>query len=368
MYNQFFGLRKKPFNMTPDPGFLFLTAQHREALVGLTYAILDRKGFVVLTGDAGTGKTTLLARVLQYLPANRIQSSVILNPTLTPSEFLELAMLDFGISDVPPSKAQRLARLQNLLLEGHSQGKVSTLVIDEAHKLSPEVLEEIRLLGNFEYADQKLIQILLVGQNELNGVLDRDDLRQLKQRIALRFAIAPLAMPEVEQYIRYRWAKAGGQTAPFSGEAVAQIVRSSRGIPRVINAICDNALMSAFSEGSKTVNEQHVREAAMDLKLGGPPPAPMDLKLNVPSAPAMGSRPAETPVVQAPAEAPEAAGPAEPQAAPDAEPVLEPLVLRTFERYNGEPAPKTSVWMRWASKLGLGPKKQLETELNEQNF
>ena len=167
MYNEFFGLRKKAFNMTPDPAFLFLTAQHREALVGLTYAVMDCKGFVVLTGDAGTGKTTLLARVLQNVPAAKLQSSVILNPTLTPAEFLELIMLDFGIRKVPHSKARRLGMMQRLLLEGHREGRIAALVIDEAHKLSPEVLEEVRLLGNFEFGDQKLLQILLAGQNEL---------------------------------------------------------------------------------------------------------------------------------------------------------------------------------------------------------
>src|SRR4051794_11139366 len=162
MYERFFGLQKHPFSMTPDPGVLFMTSQHKEALVGLTYAILDRKGFVVLTGDAGTGKTTLLARVLQYLPAERICSSVILNPTLSPSEFLELAMLDFGITDISQSKAQRLYRLQDFLVRGYAAGRISTLVVDEAHKLSPGVLEEIRLLGNFENSDDKLIQVVLI--------------------------------------------------------------------------------------------------------------------------------------------------------------------------------------------------------------
>ena len=222
MYNEFFALNKKPFNMTPDPDCLFLTAQHREALVGLTYAILDRKGFVVLTGDAGTGKTTLLARVLQEVPAAKVQFSVILNPTLTPAEFLESALLDFGIRNVPASKAQRLAQMQRLLLEGRRGGWISTLVVDEAHKLSPDVLEEIRLLGNFEYGDQKLLQVLLVGQSELNDLLERSDLRQFKQRIALRFAIEALSPDEVVQYIRYRWTTAGGaQADPFAPEAVA---------------------------------------------------------------------------------------------------------------------------------------------------
>src|SRR5712692_6164077 len=143
MYYQFFGLRTEPFSMTPDPAFLFLTAAHREALAGLTYSILSRKGFVVLTGDAGTGKTTLLTRIFQSIPTSRVRFSVVLNPTLTPSEFLELALLDFGMTDIPASKAQRLTLLQQFLIDAHKRNQVVVLVVDEAHKLSPEVLEEI---------------------------------------------------------------------------------------------------------------------------------------------------------------------------------------------------------------------------------
>jgi len=321
MYNNFFGLRQNPFNMTPDPAFLFLTARHREALVGLTYAIMDRKGFVVLTGDAGTGKTTLLARVLQEVPTTKLQSSVILNPTLTPAEFLELVMLDFGIKHVPNSKARRLALMQRLLLEGHREGRISTLVIDEAHKLSQDVLEEVRLLGNFEYGDQKLLQILLAGQNELSDLLERDDMRQLKQRIALRFSIEPLSPDDVDQYIRYRWTTAGGAGAvPFAPEVVTQIAYCSRGIPRVINAVCDNALMLAFSNASSVVDERHVREAAGDLKLDLPAPTPPPLP--TPAEPAM-----------------------EPM-------MLEPLTLRTLERYgNGNGASRSFIG-RWIGRQG----------------
>ena len=320
MYSKFFGLDKKPFNMTPDPAFLFLTAQHREALVGLTYSILERKGFVVLTGDAGTGKTTLLTRVLQHMPETKVQSSVILNPTLTPAEFLELALLDFGIPEVPASKAQRLVKMQKLLLEGHREGRISTLVIDEAHKLSLDVLEEVRLLGNFEQDDQKLLQILLVGQSELSDLLERSDLRQLKQRIALRFTIEPLSPDEVDQYIRYRWTTAGGaQAVPFAPETVTQIAHYSRGIPRVINALCDNALILAFGEGARVVGEKHIREAAADLKLGLPAPPP------------------------APAQAEAAMEPM----------VLEPLTLRTLERYGNGNGATRSFFGRWAGRLGI---------------
>jgi general secretion pathway protein A len=254
------------------------------------------------------------------MPETKVQSSVILNPTLTPAEFLELALLDFGIPEVPASKAQRLVKMQKLLLEGHREGRISTLVIDEAHKLSLDVLEEVRLLGNFEQDDQKLLQILLVGQSELSDLLERSDLRQLKQRIALRFTIEPLSPDEVDQYIRYRWTTAGGAHAvPFAPETVTQIAHYSRGIPRVINALCDNALILAFGEGARVVGEKHIREAAADLKLGLPAPPP------------------------APAQAEAAMEPM----------VLEPLTLRTLERYGNGNGATRSFFGRWAGRLGL---------------
>jgi general secretion pathway protein A len=267
MYHRSFGLLKNPFNMTPDPAFLLMTPQHREALAGLTYAILQCKGFMVLAGEAGTGKTTLLTRTLQFLPRSRVQCSVIVHPTLTASEFLEMVLLDFGITEVPASKAQRLWKLQTLLIDGHRKGKISALIVDEAHKLSLEVLEEIRLLGNFEDADRKLLQILLVGQTELDDLLNREDLRQLKQRIALRVSLGPLASPDVAQYIRHRWTTAGGGELPFSSEALIRIAGLSRSIPRIINSLCENSLMLALAEGVKEADVRHVQLAATDLQL-----------------------------------------------------------------------------------------------------
>jgi general secretion pathway protein A len=325
MYEQFFGLERSPFSMTPDPAFLFLTPQHREALAGLTYAILGRKGFVVLTGDAGTGKTTLLSRVLQYLPAPRIRSSVILNSTLSPAEFLEMAMLDFGIRDIPASKAQRVFKLQEFLLSGHTAGRISALVVDEAHKLSPEVLEEIRLLGNFENAKDKLIQILLIGQNELTDVLNREDLRQFKQRVAVRLRLEALSKDDVAQYIQHRWTKAGGsQPSPFAPEVVDRIGACSRGIPRLINVICDNGLMLAFAKSQPTVTLDHLSEAARDLDLAEPNPQPIP--------------------VEAPAEAP---------ATVELPPVPAASTFRTLERYGSDPESRPSFWSKWVGKLGL---------------
>jgi general secretion pathway protein A len=320
MYLDFYGLKHRPFNMTPDPAFLFLTRQHREALAGLTYAILDRKGFLVLTGMAGSGKTTLLAWVLQKLSVSRMQSSVILNPTLTPNEFLEMAMLDFGLTDIPASKAQRLWMLQGLLLRGREQGKANVLIVDEAHKLSPEVLEEIRLLGNFENADDKLLQILLVGQSELDETLQRPELFQLKQRIGLRLSLEPLSAGEVEHYIAHRWRTAGGALpVPFTAGAVARIAEFTKGIPRLINSLCDNALMAGLAESAASISSRHVDSAAADLKL-------IDRPSKAPLVPPVAVNGTPKPYI--------------------------PTLMATMDGYAKRPH-RSSRLVRWAGKLGL---------------
>jgi general secretion pathway protein A len=268
MYNHLFGLCKDPFRVTPDPSFLFLTDQHREALSGITFAILERSGVVVLTGEVGTGKTTLLARILRFLPASKLQYSQIVNPILTPSEFLELALLEFGLRDIPSNVGQRLWMLRNLVLAGQREGKVSVLIVDEAQKLSLEVLEEIRMIGNCEEAERPSLQILLVGQTEFDETLNREDMRSLKQRISVRFTLGPLAPAEVGEYMRHRWVSAGGTELPFTPEAIEDVVYASQRIPRLINALCDNALLAAFKQNSLRVLDRHVREAAAKLDLG----------------------------------------------------------------------------------------------------
>lgn len=270
MYTRFFGLSSIPFALSADPSFLLCTPRHREVLAGLTYAVMARKGMIVLTGEAGTGKTTLLTKVMQSMPSSVVQSSPILNLWLTPDEFLEMVLCAFGVGCTSQSRPQRILRFYQLLTDSSAQGKTSMLIIDEAHKLTSEVLEEIRLLSNFERAGEKLLQIVLAGQPELVGVLNRPELRQLKQRIALRLKTEPLSLQEVEQYVRHRWARAGGHTAiPFEPRALSVIAHWSQGIPRVINVICDNSLLLAFSEGKKTVTVNHVREACGDLDLIG---------------------------------------------------------------------------------------------------
>lgn len=351
MYNDFFGLQKPPFNLTPDPAFLYLPSKHREALAGLTYAVLERKGFAVLTGDAGTGKTTLINSVLNRLPAERVESSIILNPTLTASEFLEIVMLDFDIPDVPASKAQRLWKLQEFLAQVHRQNRYAVLVIDEAHKLSLEVLEEIRLLGNYENATEKFLQILLLGQPELDDLLNRRDLRQLKQRITLRLYIDPLTPSEAQQYIRVRWMKAGGKEAPpFSPDALATIIQWSQGIPRLINSLCDSALLMAYSDESPLVGVNYVQDVAANLGLvdslpqvPGPPPVP--LAAHSPATPIAAVEKRTVPSKLAPVELPE-----DPDIFPKVP--LEDYFVPKLKPY-GAAKQNSSLMKRLSDKLGL---------------
>ncbi|HEY1754862.1 MAG TPA: AAA family ATPase [Bryobacteraceae bacterium] len=253
--------------MTADPSLIYMTPSHREALVGLAYAVLERKGFVALTGEAGTGKTSLLARTLKTLPASRVASSLVFNPSVNEAEFLELMLMDFGFVDIPTNKAQLFHKFHEFLLQTHAAGKIAVVVVDEAHRLKPSVLEEIRLLSNLELPGQKLLQVVLAGQPELIDVLSQPDLRQLSQRISVRLTIDFLRPKEVEEYIALRWSKSAPTPPPFSRAAYADIVSWSRGIPRLVNAICDNALMLVFAETASAVESRHVAEACRDLSL-----------------------------------------------------------------------------------------------------
>jgi general secretion pathway protein A len=320
IYQRFFGLAKDPFDMTPDPEFLYVTEQHREALAGLAYAIVERKGFTVLTGPAGTGKTTLVRKVLRSLLSKGVQSSVIFNPTLTASEFLEAALLDFGMPDVPASKAQRIWRFQQNLLNWNAEGKAAALIVDEAHLLTPELLEEIRLLSNFEFSHQKLLQIVLVGQSELSDLLNQDRLKQLKQRIAIRLTLSPLSPAEVGEYVKHRWSKAGGAASPFTTEAIGVLAEASGGTPRIINAICYNALLLAFAQAENAVTGVHIRSACQDLQI---------------------RLVASKPTLEQPMPMPEEAVPVAVPANGRVTPLRAPL--RTLEVYE----PKPSWWARW---------------------
>lgn len=268
MYEKFFGLTKAPFSLVPDPNCIYLTAQHADTISGLAFGVLERKGYLVLTGEAGLGKTTAIRALSQVLSESNVDASIIFTPTLSGPEFLELMLLNFGLRDVPSSKARRLKLLEEFLLHSDAEGRVATLIVDEAHQLSPELLEELRLLGNFEMGDRKLLQIVLAGQNQLNDQLDLPQLWQFKQRITLRMSLRRLDHEGVEEYIRFRWRKAGGgEENPFSAAALDAIAAWSNGIPRLVNIICDNALLIAFSGTTHEVDVKTVRDACGELSL-----------------------------------------------------------------------------------------------------
>jgi general secretion pathway protein A len=271
MYEKFFQLDKAPFSTVPDPNCVNLVGQHADAIGGLLFGVMARKGYLMLTGEAGLGKTTAVGAMSHLMADSAVQTSLMLNPILTGPEFLEMVMLNFGFSQIPPSKAQRLKLLHEFLIKSDAEGKVTALVIDEAHKLSAELLEEVRLLGNFEAADHKLLQIVLVGQEELVDRLNLPELWQLKQRIAIRMSLKRMDRDSVEQYVGFRWTKANAKgPVPFTGQAIDGIASWSHGIPRLINAICDNALLIAFSEETRSVELRHVEDACRELDLPTP--------------------------------------------------------------------------------------------------
>jgi len=267
MYEQFYNVRTNPFALTPDPEYLFLSDEQREAIASLMYAVLARRGFSVLIGDAGTGKTTLLRALMRSVPESRAVFSVVVNPTLNPSEFLRTCVSDFGIETGECAKDVLLTKLHRFLVEAHKNNKVAVLIVDEAQRLSPELLEEVRLLTNFETDKEKLIQVILAGQDELADILDRYDLRQLKQRVSTRLHIKPLTADAITAYIRYRWSRCSSTRPPFDESALAAIQDVSAGIPRLINAVCENALILGFAQGQRTIDAAIITNVATDLHL-----------------------------------------------------------------------------------------------------
>lgn len=271
MYKQFFKLQKNPFEITPDPSFLFGTKRHKEALAALYYGVRRHKGFVVLTGEVGTGKTLLVRCLLQLLNRDNVAYAYVFNSVLAPLEFLQYIAGDFGLPSSGKSKSELLLLLGNHLIERHRKKQTTVLVIDEAHHLSREVLEEVRLLTNLETPEQKLLQILLVGQPELDEQLDSFHLRQLKQRVALRAHLEPLTLEETTGYVRRRLQLASSDSKVielFSDEAMAGVYHYSHGIPRLINTICENALITAYASRSRMVTLGMVEDVARDLRVG----------------------------------------------------------------------------------------------------
>lgn len=268
MYKKFFGLRENPFNVNPDPRYLFATRHTEEAFAVLTYGIQSRKGFVTLTGEVGTGKTTLLNKLLEWLHRENVATAFVFNSRLNVTQFLDFMMADFGIPCDAGMKSQVLIRLNHWLLERYRAGETAVLIVDEAQNLSPHVLEEIRLLTNLETSTEKLLQIVLSGQPELEQKMNQPGLRQLRQRVTLRCKTYPLTLEETSGYIGERLRVANADGVPiFTPSAIEAVHRFARGIPRVINLLCEHALVSAFVDQKRPIQEETIEEVAREFDL-----------------------------------------------------------------------------------------------------
>jgi general secretion pathway protein A len=271
MYKAFFHLKRNPFDLTPDPHCFVPTPRHNEALAALYYGVRRHKGFVVVTGEVGTGKTLLLRCLLRLLENSKdIAYAYMFNSRLEPTDFLQYVLTDFGLPASGKNKCELLVDLSKFLVTRGSSQMTTVLIVDEAHDLSPETLEEVRLLSNLETAEDKLLQIILAGQPELDKKLDSVELRQLKQRVALRTQLGALSAKQTQEYIEQRLRIAGADSnapAIFSEEAIIAIYSYSRGYPRLINTICENALISAYARQSPTVTARIIEDVANEFRL-----------------------------------------------------------------------------------------------------
>lgn len=267
MYTSFFGLAEKPFAITPDPRYLYLSERHAEALAHLLYGINESGGFIQLTGEVGTGKTTVVRTLLSRVP-HHADVAVILNPRVTPAEFLLTICEELGVEIAEADRdsvKQMVDALNRRLLQAHAEGRRIIVLVDEAQNLSFEVLEQVRLLTNLETPTQKLLQIILIGQPELRELLDRTDLRQLAQRITGRYHLMPLSREETKGYVRHRLKVAGASEEIFTQAALSEVHRLSSGIPRVINVACDRALLGAYTQETRRITPALVRQAAGEV-------------------------------------------------------------------------------------------------------
>jgi general secretion pathway protein A len=271
MYNAFFGFSESPFTLSPDPAFFYRSAQHEEALANLIYGVQARKGFIVLSGEVGTGKTTMLECLRDYLDAQYIEFAFLFNSRVNADQFFEMIAYDLDLRCERTSKTEVLFALNQLLVERAQDRSTVVLIVDEAHNLEWEVLEEIRLLGNLENRNGKLLQIILAGQPELDRKLDAPNLRQLKQRIVLRCHLDPFTLRDAVEYIQSRLDRAGmPRQQIFSEELMAEIHLRAQGIPRLINALCDNLLLTAFALEQKVGTLEMLDEVCKDMRLDWP--------------------------------------------------------------------------------------------------
>lgn len=264
MYESYFGLTELPFNVTPDPRFVYFSRQHREALSALLYGVESRRGFIQVTGEIGTGKTTLCRALLQKI-GDQAHSALVFNPKLSEVELLQTIVEDFGITPKGKRKKDYFDALNRFLLEELEKGYNAMVIIDEAQLLSPKALEQIRLLSNLETSTQKLLQIILIGQPELKDLLQRKDLVQLYQRITIRYHLSALSKEEMEDYISHRLQVSGGESSFFTPAALERIYELSQGIPRMINVLADRAMMAAFTRSARTIEDSMVDFAQKDL-------------------------------------------------------------------------------------------------------
>ncbi len=271
MYNAFFGFNDSPFSLSPDPAFLYRSTQHEEALANLIYGVQSRKGFIVLTGEVGTGKTTMLECLRDFLEDQYVEFAFIFNSRITPDQFFEMIAYDLDLRCARTSKTEVLFALNEMLIQQMEQGRTTVLIVDEAHNLEWEVLEEIRLLGNLENRRGKLIQVILAGQPELDRKLEAPNLRQLKQRIVLRCNLQPFTPVDSLEYINTRMTKAGMPNQNiFSQDLISEVHSRAQGIPRVINAICDNLLLTCFALETRTATIPMLDEVCADMRLEWP--------------------------------------------------------------------------------------------------
>ncbi len=266
MYNEFYGFKQAPFNITPDPKFLFLSETHQEALNHLHYGIQEGKGFIQLTGEVGCGKSTLCRKLFEQLD-DRYITALVFNPMLSESQLLRAILRDFGIPAKTNSRSVNYELLNEFLLDQTGQGKKAVAVIDEAQNLPCETLENLRLLSNLETDAHKLIQIVLIGQPELRDTLEAQNLRQLRQRITIRYHLGPLNLVETGRYLQHRISMAGGQGVPFfEKNATKCVYRYSKGIPRLINALADKALLGGFVVKTNCITSRIVKQAKKELE------------------------------------------------------------------------------------------------------